>query len=120
MKRIAIATAVLAASLTAAQAGGPFDGEWTGGSPRALATSDGHACAATTATIRVADGKMTGTYSISSYTFKMGAKVANDGRVKGSWGGYPFTGKFTGTHFKGSYQSKECGIERVVNLEKKG
>jgi hypothetical protein len=30
------------------------------------------------------------------------------------------TGKFTGGHFEGTYNSKECGTERRITLDKAG
>ena len=47
-----------------------------------------------------------------------GSCLAADGTVTGKWGGSPMTGKFSGTHFSGSYQSGECGIERPISLDK--
>ena len=66
-------------------------------------------CPASSATVTVADGKMTGKYTVSMYSFNINATVAADGTVTGRWSVYPLTGKFSGTHFSGTYESKECG-----------
>jgi hypothetical protein len=97
-------------------AAGPFDGEWSGGSSAIHVGS--RTCAPTTATVTVANGKMTGKYEVTNLSFKLGGTVAADGSVTGRWGGNPMTGKFVGNHFSGSYQSGECGAERPIALDK--
>jgi hypothetical protein len=45
---------------------------------------------------------------------------APDGTASGRWPADSFTGKFTGSHFSGSYSSGECGAERAISLDKAG
>jgi hypothetical protein len=121
MKRIIIA-AVLAVVLPVglASAAGPFDGKYTGGAARVNIVR-GAGCPAITATITVADSKMTGSYSDGTHTFPVNAAVAADGTVTGKWSVYPLTGKFAGTHFDGSYTSHECNnTVRGIALDKSG
>ena len=67
------------------------------------------------------DGKVSGKFSESRYTFSMTGTVAPDDTMTGKWAGsYPVTGKFTGGHFDGTYASKECGSERRISLDKSG
>jgi hypothetical protein len=121
MKRIAIA-AVLAVLLPVglASAAGPFDGKYSGGSPPVNIVR-GHGCPANTATITVADGKMSGSYTDGTHTFPVNAAIAADGTVTGKWSAYALTGKFTGTHFEGNYTSHECNnTVRAITLDKSG
>jgi hypothetical protein len=53
-------------------------------------------------------------------TFPVSGTVEPDGTVTGKWSVYPITGKFTGTHFAGTYTSKECGTGRPIALDKAG
>lgn len=116
MQRIAIAAALaITVPVVVANAAGPFDGQYTGGSP-----SVGRTCPSSAATVTVANGKMTGEYKMNVYTFHINGTVAPDGTVTGKWSVYPLTGKFTGTHFAGSYDSKECGAQRPITLDKTG
>lgn len=121
MKRFVIA-AVLAVALPVgfASAAGPFDGKYTGSAPP-VNINRGHGCPAAAATITVADGKMTGSYTDGIHTFPVNAAIAADGTVTGKWSAYPLTGKFTGTHFEGSYTSHECNnTVRGITLDKTG
>ena len=117
MKRISIvALFVVAVPIAFANAAGPFDGQYTGGSPAV-----GRTCPTTNGTVSVVDGKVSGKFSESRYTFSMTGTVAPDGTMTGKWAGsYPVTGKFTGGHFEGTYASKECGSERRISLDKSG
>jgi hypothetical protein len=118
MKSVIFAAALAAAlPLATANSAGPFDGNYTGGSP---AAGGRNACPATIATVSITDGKMTGKYTERSYTFTVSGTVAPDGTVTGRWSGNPFTGKFSGGHFAGSYSSKECGAQRPIELNKAG
>jgi|SRR5689334_6757685 len=118
MNRIAIIAAfAIAMPLAVANAAGPFDGSYTGGSP---ASGGRTGCAATIATASIANGKITGKYTERNYTFTITGTVAADGTVTARWGGNPLTGKFAGTHFAGTYNSKECGGPREVALDKSG
>jgi len=101
---------------SAAYGAGPFDGQYAGGSPGMGRMG----CPATTATVTITDGKITGNYKVSSYTFPITGKVAPDGTVTGKWSAYPLTGKFAGGHFAGEYTSKECGGGRSITLDKTG
>jgi hypothetical protein len=112
----AAALAVVAHAGTALAAG-PFDGQWTGGSPGVGAKGG---CGDMTATITIADGKITGQYAQKAYTFPVTGTVATDGSASGNWNKNKLTGKFAGTHFAGTYDSKECGAGRPVTLDKKG
>jgi hypothetical protein len=117
MKRIVIAAAfAVALPLGLASAAGPFDGQYTGGSPAMGRLG----CPASNATVTIADGKITGNYKISSYTFPVSGTVAPDGTVTGKWSVYPLTGKITGGHFEGSYTSQECHGARPISLDKAG
>jgi len=117
MKRIAFGTALaVVVPLGLASAAGPFDGQYTGGSPAMGRLG----CPASTATATIADSKITGKCSSSSYTFPITGTVAADGTVTGKWAVYPLTGKITGTHFEGSYTSQECHGARPINLDKGG
>ncbi|HXP74685.1 MAG TPA: hypothetical protein VN823_11115 [Stellaceae bacterium] len=117
MKRIVIAAALaVAVPLGLANAAGPFDGTYTGGSP----PMGRQGCPASDATVTITDGKITGKYKISSYTFPISGTVAPDGTVTGKWSVYPLTGKIAGGHFAGSYNSKECKGDRPINLDKTG
>ncbi len=116
MKRIVVTVALAAAvPFTLAHAAGPFDGQYSGGSP-----AIGRTCPNSTAAVTVVNGKMTGEYQMKTYTLHINATVAPDGTVTGKWSVYPLTGKFTGTHFAGSYDSKECGAQRPITLHKSG
>ncbi len=117
MKSVIFAAAFAAAlPLAAANAAGPFDGTYTGGSPAVSRT-----CPTTNGTVTVADGKVSGKFSESRYTFSLTGTVAPDGTMTGKWAGsYPVTGKFTSGHFEGTYASKECGSERRISLDKSG
>jgi hypothetical protein len=119
MKRIVIAAAfAVALPLGLASAAGPFDGQYTGGAPATGAR--GAACPIITGTVSVVDGKLSGKFSESRYTFNMTGTVSPDGTMTGKWAAYPMTGKFTGGHFEGTYNSKECGTERRITLDKAG
>lgn len=72
------------------------------------------------ATITVKDGQITGQYIQKAYTFPVTGTVAPDGTASGNWNKNHLTGKFTGTHFAGTYDSKECGAGRPVSLDKAG
>jgi hypothetical protein len=119
MRRLLIAATVIAiAQLGPAQAASPFDGQWKGGSASGGGTSGGHKCPATTATVTIKDGKITGSYSSQQYTFNIAGFVKPDGTATGKWSAYGFNGTFSGTHFKGTYSSKECGSDREIYLDK--
>lgn len=121
MRGMLIAAAVLAvAQLGVAHAAGPFDGQWKGGSAAGGGTTGGTRCPATTATVTIADGKITGTYSFLKYTLHITGTVKPDGSATGHWSSNPFTGKFSGTHFEGTYSSTECGTDRGIFLDKQG
>ena len=118
MKAVIIAAALAAAAFAGtAYAAGPFDGQYTGGSP---GTGGRLGCPATTASVSIADSKITGHYQSVGSTFPVSGTVAPDGTVTGKWSVYPITGKFTGTHFAGTYTSKECGTGRPIALDKAG
>ena len=117
MKALILAAALAAAApLGFAYAAGPFDGTYSGGSP----AMGRMGCPATNATVTVTDGKISGKYQISAYTYPISGTVAPDGTVTGKWAAYPLTGKIAGGHFTGSYTSKECGGARPVELNKSG
>jgi len=119
MRALLIAASVLLiAQVGTAQAAGPFDGTWKGGSAQGGVTSSGRPCPATTATVTITDGKITGSYTSLQYTFNIGGFVKPDGSASGKWSAYPFSGSFSGTHFKGTYTSKECGAGREIFLDK--
>jgi hypothetical protein len=116
MKAVIFAAALAAAvPLALAHAAGPFDGQYAGGSPAMRGT-----CPATTATVSIVDGKISGTSKVSAYTFSITGTVAPDGTVTGKWATYPFSGKIVGGRLTGSYNSKECKAERPVTLDKTG
>jgi hypothetical protein len=117
-----ILTGVIFATMSAslAFAAGPFDGQWKGGSPAGGRTSSGRSCPSSIATVTITDSAISGNYQISTYTFPIKGKVAADGSVSGYWSAYPMKGKFAGSHFDGTYQSKECGVERAITLDKAG
>jgi len=103
-------------ALAPARAAGPFDGEWSGGSP---ATHIGtRTCAPTTATVTVTNGKIKGKYEMVGSSASITGNVAADGSATGHWGGNPFSGKFAGGHFAGSYNSGLCGTERPFSLDR--
>lgn len=112
---VAAALAVVAYA-GAADAAGPFDGQWTGGSP---GTGGRGGCGELTATVTIADGKITGQYTQRAFTFPITGTVEPDGTATGNWNKNKLTGKFAGTHFTGSYTSPDCGV-RAVSLDKKG
>jgi len=115
--RIVFAAALaLVLPLGLASAAGPFDGQYTGGSP---AGGGRTGCAATIATVSIMDGKISGKYTERNYSFNITGTVAPDGSVMGKWSVYPITGKFVGGHFESSYNSKECG-PRTIALDKSG
>lgn len=116
MKSVIIAAVLIAAPLALANAAGPFDGQYTGGSP----AMGRQGCPASTASVSIVNGKIAGKYQTSSYSFPISGTVAADGTVTGKWSVYPLTGKFTGTHFAGSYTSKDCGGQRPITLDKSG
>jgi len=117
MKRIGIvAVFAIAVPLALANAAGPFDGQYTGGSPPMGRLG----CPASTATVTIADGKITGHYKISAYTYPITGTVTPDGTVTGKWSVYSLTGKIVGGHFAGSYNSTECHGERPISLDKSG
>ena len=117
MTRIVFAAALaVAVPFGLASAAGPFDGQYTGGSP----SMGRQGCPASNATVAIADNKITGNYKVSSYTFPVTGTVAPDGTVTGKWSVYPLTGKITGAHFEGSYTSQECHGARPISLEKGG
>ena len=119
MRRLLIAATVIAiAHLGPAQAASPFDGQWKGGSAAGGGTSSGHRCPPTTATVTIKDGKISGSYSSQQYTFNIAGMVKPDGSASGKWSAYGFSGTFSGTHFKGTYSSKECGADREIYLDK--
>jgi len=111
-----VATAgVLGLAASHAHAAGPFDGQYTGGSPAA-----NRACPATTATITITDGKITGAYKVLSYSFPITGTVAPDGAVTGKWSTYPLTGKIAGGRITGSVDATECKAVRPITLDKTG
>ncbi len=115
MKRIVVTTALaIAVPFAVAHAAGPFEGQFKGGSP----AMGRMGCPNTDATVTVADGNLTGKFSEKNFTFNIAGTVSPDGTVAGKWAAYPFTGKFSGTHFSGSYNSKECKGERPITLDK--
>ena len=117
MKRVFISAALaIAVPFGAAQAAGPFDGQYKGGSP----AMGRMGCPNTDATVTIADGKLTGKFLEKNFTFNITGTVAPDGTVTGKWAAYPFTGKFSSTHFAGSYNSKECKGDRPITLDKTG
>ncbi|GEM_PF-2990903 len=117
MKPIVFAAALaVVVPLASVQAAGPFDGQYKGGSP----AMGRMGCPNTDATVTVADGKLTGKFMEKTFTFNITGTVAPDGTVTGKWAAYPFTGKFNGTHFAGSYNSKECKGDRPITLDKSG
>ena len=83
-----------------------FDGQYAGGSPRSGETNG---CGATIAAVTITDGKISGTYKERNYTFNVSGTAAPDGKVTGKWCNNRSIGNFTGTHFAGTYNSKECG-----------
>jgi hypothetical protein len=103
-------------ALAAARAAGPFDGQWSGGSPAVHVGT--RTCAPTTATVTVANGKMAGKYEVGISSSSIRGNVASDGSVTGHWGGNSFSGKFAGDHFSGTYNSGLCGTERPVSLDR--
>ena len=111
------AALAIAVPFTLAHAAGPFDGNYTGGSP---GTGGRLGCPPTQATVTITDGKIAGKYTSGSYSFSISGTVAPDGTVTGKWSVYPLTGKFTGGHFAGEYTSKECGTGRGIALDKSG
>jgi hypothetical protein len=115
--RILTGAAVLMMTVSAVQAAGSFDGEWSGGSPAGNSGSS-HVCVPTNATVKVAAGKLSGDYSFGKYTYKISGTIAADGTVKGKWGGNQMTGKFEGDHFSGTYNSGQCGVDRKISLDK--
>ena len=116
MSRIIVAAALaVALPLGLASAAGPFDGQYTGGSPK---TARVGGCPQSFATISVIDGKITGECKAAQFAFPITGTVAPDGTTTGKLGQIPFTGKFAGTHFTGSYDSKECKTPREINLDK--
>ena len=117
MTRIFVAAALaISMPLGLTFAAGPFDGQYKGGSP-----ATGGRGAATTGAVSVVDGKLSGKFSESKYTFSLTGTVAPDGTMTGKWAGtYPVTGKFSGGHFEGTYASKECGTSRPITLDKAG
>ena len=115
--RSAMGIAVLVVMMSAAAAAGPFDGEWSGGSPAGHSGSS-HVCVPTNATAKVVNGKLSGDYSFGKYTYKISGSIAADGTVKGRWGGNAMTGKFEGDHFSGTYNSGQCGVARKIFLDK--
>ena len=118
MNRIIITAALaIAMPFAVANAAGPFDGNYAGGSP---GTGGRLGCPATQATVAVKDGKISGNYKSNISSFTISGTVAADGTVTGRWSVYPLTGKFTGGHFAGEYSSKECGTGRPVALDKSG
>jgi hypothetical protein len=117
MNRIVIIAALaITVPFAVANAAGPFDGTYAGGSP----AMGRMGCSATTATVTITDGKISGKYEISKYTYSISGTVAADGTVTGKWAAYPLTGKISGGHFAGSYTSKECNGARPVELNKTG
>ena len=117
MKSAIFAAAVaVALPLALANAAGPFDGQYRGGSP----AMGRQGCPASTATVTIADGKITGNYKLAAYTSPVSGTVAPDGTVTGKWSVYPLTGKITGGHFEGSYNSQECHGARPISLDKTG
>ncbi len=73
-------------TLASALAAGPFDGQWSGGSPAAHVGT--RTCAPTTATVTVTNGKMKGKYEFGSTTPSIRGNIAPDGSLTGgSWGG---------------------------------
>jgi hypothetical protein len=100
----------------AADAAGPFDGQWSGGSPGVRVGTRN--CPPTDANGTVADGKLSGKFEVGSNSFKFGGPIAADGSVTGKWGDNPLTGKFSGDHFTGTYMSGLCGVERPVSLDR--
>ena len=121
MKRIVIAAAfAIALPVSFASAAGPFDGQYTGGAPP-VRLGGNVSCKETTATVSVVNGKMTGKFTDQIHSYSINATVAADGTVSGLWAAYPLSGKFSGTHFDGTYTSKECGnTVRTISLNKSG
>ena len=111
---VAFVTLGYAASAGAA---GPYDGNWTGS---AAGTSQGAGGAYSGAcvgviTATVADNRMRGKIEVGRITAGLGGTIAPDGGFKGLVGSIPFTGKFAGSSFEGSYQSAgNCGTYRVT------
>ena len=95
------------------------DGAWTRGSPASSSGAKGP-CPATTAEASVADGKLHGRYVFRNYTYTIEATIAADGTATGHWANNPMKGKFSGTHFDGTYESPLCGGERTIFLDKAG
>jgi len=120
MRAWLMAAVIALVPLATAEAASPFDGQWKGGSAAGGGTSGGHRCPATTATVTIKDGKITGSYTSLQYTFNIAGAVKPDGSASGKWSAYPFSGTFSGTHFKGAYSSKECGADREIFLDKQG
>lgn len=106
------------AALVPAIAAGPYDGQWSGGSP-SVNVGSGKSCPATTAKATVADGKLTGKYEFGINSYSIRGTIAPDGSLTGGfWGGNALTGKFAGDHFSGTYNSGLCGTARPVSLDR--
>ena len=113
---LAVGTMLLAGLALAA---GPFDGTWKG-TVSQVGAGRGVACPEGILTATIADGKMTGTHVSGKYTFQFRGTVQPDGTLAGGMMAnvYPLTGKFAGSDFTGSYQSKECSSPREVKLHR--
>ncbi len=112
MKRLgcwAVASTVLFLA-TPAWAGGPFDGTWSGSATK----SAGSNCHIANALVAIADGNVSGTLQRHSGPIAISGIVGADGSLNGKIGDAPFTGKFSGNSFEGTYHSTECGDRTVV------
>jgi hypothetical protein len=117
MKLVLATVFSLLFAVTAAQAGGPFDGTWKGGASQA-----GRNCAASSVTSTVTDNQVSGvSHSEGRYTTDdtFTGTVMPDGSFSGLFNdGTVFTGKFEAMRFHGTYFSTCVKGNREITLDR--
>jgi hypothetical protein len=119
MAKWTIVALALAFSIPAALAAGPFDGQWTGGSPGFAKSLSDKCSHSLDITVTVADGVVSGQAVGGVGTYSISGKVGPDGSFTGTLAGAALTGNFSGNTFDGSFHTgaQPC-LVRSVNLHR--
>ena len=113
-RSIGLAFALLAIGAVAANAGGRYDGEWTGSAP---GVGRMNACLGFfTATIK--DNQLAGTAEFTGNRFQWSGTITGANFAGQFNGGKAITGTFDGDSFTGQFHSN-CGPEAVLTLHRK-
>jgi hypothetical protein len=111
--RASLAAPLLIAAVLAAQAAGPFDGNWKGDWTRFGGSTRVFSCANGDLSFAVADSKLRGEITnTAGRTFPLNGTVEADGAFRGKIGrNTDVAGKFTGNAFQASWHFANCDYQ---------